>query len=110
MTFLDQIKVGKISDHSDIEDSLNDLNDLISCSEDRFELSESSCEASRCKGLYETVVYSVPSCVQSVERVNVLFQNFKDYFTTEEKLIFEMNEELNLQEDSPKITYQKAHS
>lgn len=104
----DKKRIGTLEDHIKIKENLEELNNMIDCSNEFFEFDKQNCKSTNCRSIIETTDFSAPACSSESEKINKLFQNLKLYIEKEDLLIKKMKEDLKNTSDAPYIRYEEG--
>ena len=102
---------GQKSNFAQVDQSLENLNELIDCADQIFFLTADLCidVDKECFGILETDAYTVPACVSNVTQANTHFNDLKAYMTEVEALKTNMIRDLSdTTIDSPEARYIEA--
>lgn len=71
--------------------SLNQLNNLVSCGDQRWELNSKNCTStSGCQGVYGSSSFSAPTCSSNSAQATTLYNNLKQFTQDEDSLLGNM--------------------
>ena len=80
----DQHELAYYTDFKNVNEKLEELNEMVNCSEERYVLTKDNCgnETNNCNNIYDSGLrppISVPSCVENKSAVKLLYDNLQDY-------------------------------
>ena len=102
----EEIQNGFLEDHKDVNENLEQLNDLISCSDKKFEISKTKClSETNCLSILETETFTPPSCSSDSSQAQIIFQKLKKYADETNKLINNLKASVG-SKDTPNTLYE----
>ena len=100
----EKVQNGFEQDHKNINKTLEELNNLIECSDQKFEISKVKCfSQENCLSILDTENFKSPKCSSNKNLVNKHFKNLKNYSEETNKLITDLKTEIGTDSEVEKL-------